>query len=369
VQRAHVVGAADVELPAVDEHAREKGPALEAAGEEEVAKLGLEGGVHGHVALVHAHAVAAEDGAHGAAVLECAPHCAEAGEVKHHRLPRARRPAPQRDDFELHRQASWRHQHRQAVVVGGLLFLFLLLLLLLHLPVELVDASADYASYDLRDVADRRHDHVDGVVVVGFHHHRHRRWHGAVMLRVEERRRVGRRVVLQDLPEARKESGVKVRHRRWFRLPRRRRPRRGRGRSVLDAHGGNFAARERLIRHFRGTGAGSGSLRRLLGERQLDVRVHHAVVPAAVHAEGGQHRQGARAHARPPRHAAERLPRARAPHRRREADARTGPRTTLVATSEPAGTNTARAPKFGGKTMGIRINIAREGGKQGLQTG
>jgi hypothetical protein len=73
VLRAHIVGAAEVVplpllmLPAVvdDEHAREGEATVQ-----EAAELVLEGGVHGHVALVHRHAIGPQYGVHGAAVLE-----------------------------------------------------------------------------------------------------------------------------------------------------------------------------------------------------------------------------------------------------------------------------------------------------------
>ena len=61
VQEVHVLGAAEV--LAVDEHARERG-ACE-TWPEELREFGLEDGVHGDVALVQAHAVAAQDAAHG----------------------------------------------------------------------------------------------------------------------------------------------------------------------------------------------------------------------------------------------------------------------------------------------------------------
>ncbi|BAS91263.1 Os04g0641350, partial [Oryza sativa Japonica Group] len=119
VQRVDVLGAAEV--APVDEHPRERG-AREAAGAEELRELGPEDGVHGHVALVQAHAVAAQDAAHGAAVDERLADAAEAGEVDDRLLVASRRP-----------------QVRHLRVAGALarppLYLFL----------ERVDAGADNA--------------------------------------------------------------------------------------------------------------------------------------------------------------------------------------------------------------------------------
>jgi hypothetical protein len=85
VQPLELLGAAH-ELP-VDEQAGEedgRGPALGAlVVEEEAGELVPECAVHGHVALVHAHAVALEDGARQAAGLVRGAHAAERREVEH----------------------------------------------------------------------------------------------------------------------------------------------------------------------------------------------------------------------------------------------------------------------------------------------